>query len=194
MSPLDRRRFLTASAAAAAALGNHPLRAFAQATRNVAPLTLHPERSGAQVPQSFIGLSYEIEQLADPSFFASSNHGLVARFRELSPNGVLRLGGNTSDVGWWKPTAGSTQPPLPPNVVPSVEPNTKPFQQLSYAITPDAVKNLRGFLDATGWTCLYGINLGTNTPCPRCRRSRLCLRHPRLQARILPARQRTRPL
>lgn len=35
---------------------------------------------------------------------------------------------------------------------------------LAYAVTPEAVRNLRGFLDATGWTCLYGINLGTNTP------------------------------
>ena len=26
------------------------------------------------------------------------------------------------------------------------------------------MKKLRGFLDATGWTCLYGINLATNTP------------------------------
>ncbi len=164
MSSLDRRRFLQISAAAAAALTAAPLRMLAQATSNAAPLTLHPERSGPQVPASFIGLSYEIEQLADPGFFIRSNTGLIARFRELTPSGVLRLGGNTSDVGWWKPTAASTQPPLPPNVVPSVEPGTRPFQQLAYAVTPEAVKNLRGFLDATGWTCLYGINLGTNTP------------------------------
>jgi hypothetical protein len=35
---------------------------------------------------------------------------------------------------------------------------------LAYAITPEAVRNLRAFLDATGWTCLYGINLGSSTP------------------------------
>ena len=163
MSSLDRRRFLKTSAAAAA-LSAPTLRSLAQAKANAAPLALHPERNGPEVPASFIGLSYEIEQLADPAFFTSANTGLIARFRELTSNGVLRLGGNTSDVGWWKPTPASTQPPLPSNVVASVEPGTRPFQQLAYAVTPEAVKNLRGFLDATGWTCLYGINLGTNTP------------------------------
>ncbi len=163
MSLLDRRRFLQSSAAAAA-LTSPSLRALAQAAANAAPLKLHTERNGPQVPASFIGLSYEIEQLSDPSFFSAANTGLIARFRELTPNGVLRLGGNTSDVGWWKPTAGSPQPPLPPSVVVSVEPGTKPFQQLAYPVTPEAVKNLRAFLDATGWTCLYGINLGTSTP------------------------------
>ena len=135
MSLLDRRRFLKSSAAAAA-LTSGPLRSLAQATPSAAPLKLHPERNGPQVPASFIGLSYEIEQLADPSFFSAGNTGLIARFRELTSNGVLRLGGNTSDVGWWKPTAASTQPPLPPNVVVSVEPGTKPFQQLAYPVTP----------------------------------------------------------
>lgn len=163
MSTFDRRRFLEASAAAAA-LASGPVRLLAQATANAAPLKLHPERNGPQVPDSFIGLSYEIEQLADPQFFSAANTSLIARFRELAPNGVLRLGGNTSDVGWWKPSAASAQPPLPPTVVASVEPGTKPFQQLAYAVTPEAVKNLRAFLDATGWTCLYGINLGTSTP------------------------------
>src|SRR5262249_27250102 len=31
-------------------------------------------------------------------------------------------------------------------------------------ITPQAVDALRGFLDATGWTCIWGLNLGTGTP------------------------------
>ncbi len=163
MRSLNRRLFLKTSAAAAA-LTSPSLRTLAQAAANAAPLKINTDRNGPQVPPSFIGLSYEIQQLEDPQFFSANNTGLIARFRELTPNGVLRLGGNTSDVGWWKPTPASTQPPLPPNVVVSVEPGTRPFQQLAYPVTPEAVKNLRAFLDATGWTCLYGINLGTNTP------------------------------
>jgi hypothetical protein len=31
-------------------------------------------------------------------------------------------------------------------------------------VTPEAIRNLAGFLKATGWTCLYGIGMGTNTP------------------------------
>jgi hypothetical protein len=39
-----------------------------------------------------------------------------------------------------------------------------PPPDLTYAVTPEAVEHLKAFLQATGWTCLYGINLGTNTP------------------------------
>ncbi|MGI4829091.1 MAG: hypothetical protein ACRYFU_12995 [Janthinobacterium lividum] len=167
MNLLDRRRFLQTTAAAA--LTSAPLRSLAQAGAQpagsvAARLILHPDRPGPTIPQNFVGLSYEVEQLSDPGFFSVENPGLIKQMRALSPQGVLRLGGNTSDVGWWKPTPASTQPPLPPTVVPSVEPNTKPFQTLAYSITPQAISNLRSFLDATGWTCLFGINLATNTP------------------------------
>jgi hypothetical protein len=163
MKFMDRRRFLLTTAATAATLPS--LRALAQSPAAVAKLTLHPDASGPTVPQNFIGLSYETQQLSDPAFFSANNEGLVARFRELSPNGVLRIGGNTSDVGWWKPTPASKQPPLPPSVViVTPGPDERPFQELAYSVTPEAVTNLRAFLDATGWTCLYGINLGTSTP------------------------------
>ena len=163
MSSITRRRFV-ATAAAATALAQ-PLRSLAQATAPaVGTLTLYPEQPGAAVPGNFVGLSYEIQELSDPSFFAPSNTGLIAQFRALAPHGVLRLGGNTSDVGWWKPTADATQPPLPANVVLQTREGSKPPMSLSYAVTPEAVRNLRGFLDATGWTTLFGINLGSSTP------------------------------
>jgi hypothetical protein len=160
MKPMDRRRFLLATAATAASL-----QSFAQDTPKAATLTLYKDKSGPAIPSNFVGLSYETQQLSDPHFFSPANTGLVAQFRALAPHGVLRIGGNTSDVGWWKPTPESKQPPLPPDVViVPLRPDEQPFQKLAYAITPEAVRNLRAFLDATEWTCLYGINLGTNTP------------------------------
>ncbi len=163
MSPLNRRSFLrtTVSASAIALPG---VRALAQAASAPATLTLHADQSGPTLPANYIGLSYEIEQLSDPSFFSTSNTGLIEQFRALSPNGVLRLGGNTSDVGWWKPTADSPRPELPANVVLQTPKGEKSPMDLAYAVTPEAVRNLRAFLDATGWTCLYGINLGSSTP------------------------------
>jgi len=162
MSPFNRRRFV--AAAAATAFVPH-LRSFAQAvTSGTGTLRLHLDQPGPVVPENFIGFSYEIQQLSDPAFFAPSNTGLIAQFRAMAPHGVLRLGGNTSDVGWWKPTPESKQPPLPPNVVLQTPEGERPPMELSYAVTPEAVRNLRGFLDATGWTTLFGINLGTNTP------------------------------
>ena len=169
MKKMDRRRFLVAGAAAAAGLKSFAQTPAASATQQ-APATsasvqpvkieLHAEERGVTVPQNFIGVSYETQQLSNPHFFSPENRGLIEQFRALSPNGVLRLGGNTSDYGFWKPTAESRPPKRKkrPNKVGDPNPN------LSYPVTPEAVENLRGFLDATGWTCLYGINFGTNTP------------------------------
>ena len=161
MKSMDRRRFLAVSAATAVSF-----RALAQEAKSATvTLTLHPDKPGPTIPENFVGLSYETQQLSDPDFFSAKNTGLVAQFRALAPHGVLRIGGNTSDVGWWKPTPASKQPPLPAKVViVPLRPDERPFQELAYAVTPEAVRNLRAFLDATGWTCLYGINLGTSTP------------------------------
>lgn len=163
---MDRRRFLRTSATASA-LALPAVRSLAQAASNASAtgLVLHPDHPSHTVPANFVGLSYETQQLTDPDFFSAANTGLIEQFRALTPRGVLRIGGNTSDVGWWKPTPASKQPPLPPKaVVLTPRPGERPFQELAYPITPDAVRNLRRFLDATDWTCLYGINLGTSTP------------------------------
>jgi hypothetical protein len=164
MDKMDRRRFVVAGAAATASLKSfaQPATPGAANDANLAKLTLHPQVVGAPIviPANFIGLSYETQQLSDPTFFSPENAGLIARCRELAPHGVLRLGGNTSDYAFWKPTPDAVPPPRA----------KRPFKMgdpppdLSYNVTPEAVRNLRAFLGATGWTCLYGINLGTNTP------------------------------
>jgi len=159
MRIFDRRRFL--AALAAWSVGGAGLRSLAQAVDpRRTTLGLGSGAPGPKIPAGFIGLSYETQQLSDPGFFSPANRGLIAQFKALSPHGVLRLGGNTSDYGYWKPTPESIPPPRAPR--PYVLGDPPP--DLSYAITPEAVHNLRGFLDATGWTCLYGINLGTNVP------------------------------
>lgn len=111
------------------------------------------------VPQNFTGLSYESGQLAHPEFFAAQNVQLIALVKQLSPSGVLRIGGNTSEYTRWSPAASSTaqagfaEPP-------SAGKNTAE----SYTITPAAITNLRGFLDATNWQLIYGLNLHHGTP------------------------------
>ena len=77
---MDRRRFVIASAAAAATL-----KSFAQDTAapaaSIAKLRLIPHRSGAVVPLNFVGLSYETQQLSEPAFFSPANTGLIEQFR-----------------------------------------------------------------------------------------------------------------
>jgi hypothetical protein len=157
MKSMDRRRFLLATAATATLPS---LRVLAQATAQSASLKLHADQPGARVPENFIGLSYETYQLTDPSFFSIENTGLIQQLRTLAPHGVLRIGGNTSDIGWWKPTPDSQRPEIHVRDIGGGEPTS----DLSYSITPEAIHNLRAFLDKAGWTCIYGINLGTNTP------------------------------
>ncbi|MBV8437065.1 MAG: hypothetical protein JOY95_06080 [Silvibacterium sp.] len=155
MKPISRRRFLTTAALSVAAAR---LRAQGGTVAQVS-LKVPSEAKGPHIPVDFVGLSYEVQQLTDPSFFSPGNNGLVRTFKELTGSGVLRLGGNTSEFGWWKATASSLEPTHPQTRV--VEGEPKPQY---YAVTAGAVRNLAGFLKATGWTCLYGIGMGTNTP------------------------------
>lgn len=153
---MDRRRFLITGIAAAAAM-----KSVAQSSEpQAAKLRLHADKTGFTIPENFVGLSYETQQLSDSHFFSPANHGLIAQLRALAPHGVLRLGGNTSDYAFFKASPQATPPPRPKRPYKVGDPNPN----LIYDVTPEAVRNLRGFLDATGWTCLYGINLGTNTP------------------------------
>jgi hypothetical protein len=125
------------------------------------PVTLRVEASRVlrAIPTNFTGLSYESAQLAHPEFFTAQNSQLIALVRQLSPSGVLRIGGNTSEYTHWSPTtsegvqAGFAEPP-------SAGKNTAD----SYTLTPAAVTNLRAFLDATNWQLIYGLNLHHGTP------------------------------
>jgi len=150
---LTRRRFLATAACTVAAV-----RLYAQGRSKVA-LSIPKEATGPHIPSDFVGLSYEVQQLVDPSFLSAQNSGLIRQFRALAPTGVLRLGGNTSEFGYWKPTADSPEPEHPQVRETEGEPKAQ-----YYAVTVEAVKNLAEFLRATAWNCIYGIGMGTNTP------------------------------
>jgi len=152
---LTRRRFL---ATAACTLAAARLDAQGQSKVRVA-LAIPGEATGPHMPIDFVGLSYEVQQLADPSFFSAQNSGLIREFKALSSTGVLRLGGNTSEFAYWKPASDSPEPEHPQVREAEGEPKAH-----YYAVTVEAVRNLAEFLRKTGWTCVYGIGMGTNTP------------------------------
>jgi hypothetical protein len=156
---VDRRKFLSSSSLTAAAflLSRHGTAQSAPAA--AASLRVQTTAPGTAVSSDFIGLSYENMQLEDPSFFSPSNTSLVQQFRAISPRGVLRLGGNTSEFNWWKATP---EQPAPERKL--VLKNGNRPHDILYAITPDAILALDGFLKATGWSCIYGLNLGFGTP------------------------------
>src|SRR6202789_1711939 len=152
---LTRRKFLATAACTMAAARLH---AQGQSKVRVA-LSIPRDATGPHMPIDFVGLSYEVQQLADPSFFSAQNSGLIREFEALSSIGVLRLGGNTSEFAYWKPKPDSPEPEHPQVREVVGEPKAH-----YYAVTPEAVRNLAEFLRATGWNCIYGIGMGTNTP------------------------------
>jgi hypothetical protein len=152
---LTRRKFLANAACTVAAARLH---AQGQSEVRVA-LSIPKEATGPRMPIDFVGLSYEVQQLADPTFFSAQKSGLIREFKALSSTGVLRLGGNTSEFSYWKPAPDSPEPEHPQVREAEGEPKAH-----YYAVTVEAVRNLAEFLQATGWTCLYGIGMGTNTP------------------------------
>ncbi|SEG01977.1 hypothetical protein SAMN05421819_1708 [Bryocella elongata] len=156
--PRNRREFLQLSGAALSSLA---LPSMLHAQDPSAPLhaTLAVFADPIfTIPTDFTGLSYEAAQLANPAFFAPSNKELVQLFRQLSPSGVLRIGGGTSEY-----TTYSDAAPTEPTPFEVFGPDTDKTNKKGTVTTARALENLRGFLDATGWSCLYGLNLGQGT-------------------------------
>jgi hypothetical protein len=123
--------------------------ASAQAT-----FTLQLDRPGRLVSDSLTGFSYETLQLANPAFFSVDNHALIQMFRQLSPRGVLRIGGNTSDYTVWSEYRGE----LPTQKVGKIGP------QRTFVLHPESLHALAGFLRATGWKLVFGVNLKVGVP------------------------------
>ena len=156
MAQLDRRALIAAGIAAmGAAACSTPTPPAA------ARLTLRPQHALNDLPLDYSGFSVETSQLADPTFYHPGNESLIALHRRLSPNGVLRIGGNSSEFCWWRARPDAQQPQI--RIVGQGRADNDMPQRFT-AITPEAVDNLRGFLDACGWTCIYGLNFGTGTP------------------------------
>jgi hypothetical protein len=163
---MNRRIFLrTAGAAAAAscfASRGHSQPGEPEAGEPepiAASLAVDESATLATVPQDFMGLSYESAQLANPDFFAEQNTALIALFRELGERGVLRLGGGTSEF-----TAFTTESISAPAPFDAVGPDTSKNVKSDTPVTLKSLSNLRAFLDAANWDCLYGLNLGRGTP------------------------------
>jgi len=151
---MDRRGFLRLSAG---------LAAMAPRARADAPpirVSLRPRQTGNAIAADFTGLSYETAQLANPHFFSAENTQLIGFVRRLGTRGVLRTGGNTSAFSVWT----AEPPPDAPSPDEAVGPDTGRQAAPHRPVTPAAIRNLREFLDAAGWTLIYGLNMGGEGP------------------------------
>src|SRR5260370_22375440 len=142
IATMDRRRFLLGLAGGGAALLG---RASAQDGPAMARLGIDYEDAGRAIARDFIGLSYESAVVAANDFFTADNRTLLRLLRTLGPEGVLRIGGNTSERTLWR----TQDTPAPAE---------------NFVITPFAIDRLGGFLRALGWRLIYGLNLATGAP------------------------------
>jgi hypothetical protein len=153
MLPITRRQILQGTAAVAAARLLSGCGSSAAAGGTAQPVLTNPQpvpsgpltqasmsvtaTSAGSIGPAFVGLSYEKSSLTEP-LFTGANSNLIGMFQRLGTS-VLRIGGNSVDENVWKPNGAG---------------------QTSGQIAPSDVTALAAFVKATGWQCLYGINLG----------------------------------
>jgi len=162
---MNRRQFVYLTTLGSAALAAFPALHADEEPPVPVRLSVRPDRLGNIISDSFMGLSYESAQLGDPGFFSGANTELAGFMKRLGPSGVLRIGGNTSEYCYWTSemeseakSGGALQKPAGP-----VGPDTGLKAPPSVKIGPAAIRNLRDFLDETGWSLIYGLNMGTGT-------------------------------
>jgi len=120
------------------------LPAFGSPADETGPLTItvRTDRPAYSIAPDFMGLGYEISSVSRPGLLSASNKVYVQLVRTLSTRGVIRIGGNTSDFARY--SAADT-----------------PVSSAFGTVVNDAVLNdLGGFLEATGWKLIWGLNLG----------------------------------
>ncbi|MGA9719506.1 MAG: hypothetical protein WBQ79_14590, partial [Acidobacteriaceae bacterium] len=113
----------------------------ARPTRTI-DLTIDRNQHLGQIPQDFMGLGYEISSVATPGLLSASNRIYVELVRQLGRDGVIRIGGNTSDYSAFSPHAASVSAPK------------------ATVINEQSLRDLASFLRATGWSMIWGLNLG----------------------------------
>src|ERR1700719_4880350 len=123
---LDRRRFLALAAGILLARRSGGAEAAVPAS-----VTVAYEDPGRAFAPDFIGLSYESALVASPDYLTPDNVSLLGLLRRLGGQGIIRIGGNTSERTVWE-TGEAKQTPG------------------RYVITPAAVDRLRGLLPGRG--------------------------------------------
>ncbi|NBN94397.1 MAG: hypothetical protein EBV31_02015 [Verrucomicrobia bacterium] len=111
-----------------------------------AQVVIEVGKPGLSIPADFLGISYEKNALVEPHF-KPGNAVLINLHRNLGA-GTLRLGGNKVELTRWQAEAPA-----------SLDKSTG-----LAAIGHSTLDDLYGFLKATEWKCLHGLNLAGNLP------------------------------
>jgi hypothetical protein len=138
---MNRRDFIARSALAGVALAT-PV-AFANAT--AASVRVRVGHSMGKIAPDFSGLGYEISSVARSGLLSPANRIYVELVKTLGIEGVVRVGGNTADYARYSAAA---------------TPVSSPY---GTTVNDRALKELGGFLEATGWKLIWAFNLGSGS-------------------------------
>ena len=130
------RRSVVAGAAAL------PFAASAARTAGAVTVRVDTGKAKGRIPSDFMGLGFEISSVAVPGLLAASNNAYVNLVRELGRDGVIRVGGNTSDFSRYDAHGTAVSAPK------------------ATVVTEANLREMKTFVDAVGWKLIWGLNLG----------------------------------
>lgn len=99
---------------------------------------------GIAIPSSFMGLSYETGAAVSAKYMSSTFTKHVNLIKNLGSDGVIRIGGNSSDKMFWSNS-----------IAPTIAPTDTIYR--------DQVDRFFGFANAIGWKSMFGLNVGQGT-------------------------------
>jgi hypothetical protein len=111
------------------------------AVRKVA-VNIDASRTLATIAPDYMGLGFEISSVAVPGLLAASNQAYMKLVQDLGRDGVIRIGGNTSDFSRYDAHGTAVSAPK------------------ATVVTEANLRELKTFIDAVGWKLIWGLNLG----------------------------------
>jgi hypothetical protein len=141
---MNRRQFIEGFVGLFGLPLGYPAPGLAQpATTKTIRVNIDTRRKQGRIPDDFNGLGYEISSVAMPGLLSDKNRAYVQLVRGLGANGVIRVGGITSDSASFAAYAVASA------------------AAKATLINAANLRELGAFLDATGWRLIWGLNLGS---------------------------------
>jgi hypothetical protein len=141
---MNRRQFIEGFVGLFSLPLGDPAPGLAQpATTKTIRITIDTRRKQGRIPDDFTGLGYEISSVAIPGLLSDKNRAYVQLVRGLGANGVIRVGGITSDSASFAADAVAST------------------AAKAAVINAANLREMSAFLDATGWRLMWGLNLGS---------------------------------
>ncbi len=141
---MNRRQFIEGFVGLFGLVLGHPAPSLAQPAKTKAiRVNIDTRRNQGRIPDDFTGLGYEISSVAIPGLLSDKNRAYVRLVRGLGANGVIRVGGITSDSASYAADAVASA------------------AARATVINAANLRELGAFLDAIGWRLIWGLNLGS---------------------------------